>query len=88
MTFSQWRVVRIVRLFIALSFTFLKLKEPVCLKVCTLEFSWKWDFPTFKAFISNVEIRGLPLPKEKKKEKKIRDPAQRKKNLLVIYIYF
>ena len=54
----QKRVVKKVILFIALSFTFWKMRQPVYSKVCTMESSWKWDFPTFQClhFPSNIAL--------------------------------
>ena len=44
------------------------LKNERALKVFPMESSQKWDLPIFKAFISNVEINGLPGPKKKNKK--------------------
>ena len=44
----------------------------------------KWDFPIFKAFISNGEIKGFLGPQKKKYKIKLAPFAKRKKNIFFI----
>ena len=66
------------------------LKNERASKVFPVESSQKWDFPIFKAIISNVEIKGLLGPKKKKNKKlKIAPDPKRKMNIFFIgYILY
>ena len=55
-------------------------------EVCTMESSQKLDFPIFEAFLSNVEIKGLPGPKKKIKNK-IWPLTQREKRKFFYWLY-
>ena len=53
-----------------------------------MESSQKWDFPIFKAFISNGEIEGLPGPKKKNKKLKLAPDPKRKMNFFLFFINY
>ena len=52
-----------------------------------MESTQKLDFPIFKAFISNVEIKGLPGAK-KKNIKNGPWPKGKKENFFLLVIYY